>query len=275
QLSSTGSNQPGDGIVNEGVINADAANSEFFISPLNFTNAGAINVSNGDSLFIQSQSWSNSGTITVGAGSSLHLGGNISDPQLAGITNNGGTIYIDGTLDNTGQSLTVGAGSALGNVVLDGTITGGTIVDPGSGIQFRGGTLSGVTYDGTLDLSPNFSSLFVANGLTVTGADGSGPGTINLTGFEDTLFVEGPTTLDNVTIALGSASGFSDALYSYDTNGLGAVLTLGPNVVINQATSSFVQLSSTGSNQPGDGIVNEGVINADATSGAFSINPVD
>ena len=47
-----------------------------------------------------------------------------------------------------------------------GTIVGGTIVDQGSGMEFQGGTLSGVTYDGTLDLSPNNSTVYIANGLT-------------------------------------------------------------------------------------------------------------
>ena len=55
-------------------------------------------------------------------------------------------------------------------------------------MRFQGGTLNGVTYDGTLDLSPNSSSVYIANGLTATGVNGTGPGTVNLTGTSDNLF---------------------------------------------------------------------------------------
>ena len=50
-----------------------------------------------------------------------------------------------------------------------GTIIGGTIVDQGSGMSFQGGHVVGVTYDGTLDLSPNNSTVYIANGLTANG----------------------------------------------------------------------------------------------------------
>jgi hypothetical protein len=40
-----------------------------------------------------------------------------------------------------------------------GTIVGGTVVDQGSEMQFQGGTLSGATYDGTMDLWPIDSSV--------------------------------------------------------------------------------------------------------------------
>ena len=63
-----------------------------------------------------------------------------------------------------------------------GSIVGGTIVDQGSGVEFQSGTLSGVTYDGTLNLSPNSSSVYIANSLTANNLAGAGPGTINLTG---------------------------------------------------------------------------------------------
>ena len=53
QLTSAGSNHTGDGIVNEGTINAEAVNGTFYIEPYNFTNAGTINVANGDKLYIE------------------------------------------------------------------------------------------------------------------------------------------------------------------------------------------------------------------------------
>ena len=78
----------------------------------------------------------------------------------------------------------MGTGTALGAVVLAsaGTIKNGTIADAGSGLTFSGGTLDGVTYQGPLNLSQASSSLYIKDGITLTGAGGSGNGTINLTG---------------------------------------------------------------------------------------------
>ena len=323
QLTSAGSDHTGDGIVNEGTINAEAVNGTFYIEPYNFTNAGTINVANGDKLYIEpSVGLTNAGTITMAAGTTLTLGssnttalsntglisgtddtvniysfgsfsntgtfnvtnstinlyGSYTTALLALFDNRNDTITIDGTLTNTGQTLTVGLGSALGTVVLasGGTIVGGTIVDQGSGMSFQSGTLSGVTYDGTLDLSPNNSTVYIANSLTANNLAGTGPGTINLTGISDNIYFEGNQTFNNATINLGNTSGYYDTIYNYDTNNAGSVLTLGPNVIVNQAineTAGYAQLTSAGSNHTGDGIVNEGTINAEAVNGTFYIEP--
>jgi RHS repeat-associated protein len=271
-LYSAGARNSGDGIVNKGTINVAGNDSALEIAPVSFTNEGTITVASGDTLEIDAPIWSNAGTVAIGAGSALHLGGNFTTAQLAGITNNGGTVYIDGTLTNTGQTLTVGSGSALGNVVLDGTIVGGTIVDQGSGMQFQRGTLDGVTYDGTLDLSAPFSIVSIANGLTATGVNGSGPGTVNLTGFEDGIFFQGNTTFDNATINLGGASGFGDAIFNDDTDDTGSVLTLGPNLTVT-ANGSKSHLLSAGPDHSGDGIVNEGAIDVEGSGSTLDIAP--
>ena len=132
-------------------------------------------------------SFSNTGTFNI-TNSTVNLYGSYTTAQLALFDNDDDTITIDGTLTNTGQTLTVGSGSALGTVVLasGGTIVGGTIVDQGSGVEFQSGTLSGVTYDGTLNLSPNNSTVYIATSLTANNLAGTGPGTINLTGIATT-----------------------------------------------------------------------------------------
>ena len=92
---------------------------------------------------------------------------------------------------------------------------------------------------------------------------GTGPGTINLTG---SIYFEGNQTFDNATINLGGA------IYNDDTNDTGSVLTLGPNVVVNQGeTSGYAYFGSLYDNNAGDGIVNEGTINAQAVNGSFYI----
>ena len=63
----------------------------------------------------------------------------------------------------------------------NGTIQNGTIVDHGSGIAFAGGTLSGVTYDGTMDMSAQ-GRLSIDERADAGGCQRQGTGTINLTG---------------------------------------------------------------------------------------------
>ena len=75
ELYSTGYNHAGDGIVNQGTINAQAVNGSFYIEPYNFTNQGTINVTNGDTLYIEpSADLTNAGKITLAAGTTLYLG---------------------------------------------------------------------------------------------------------------------------------------------------------------------------------------------------------
>jgi hypothetical protein len=114
---------------------------------------------------------------------------------------------------------------------------------------------------GTLNLSANSSSVYIANGLTATGLNGSGPGTINLTAISDSIYFEGNQSFDNATINLGSASGYNDTIGNDDVNNSGSVLTLGPNIIVNVNTNNYAYLGSTGSNHAGDGIINQGTIN--------------
>ena len=57
---------------------------------------------------------------------------------------------------------------------LTGTISGGAIDDPDSELDVSGGTLNGVTYVGTLNLTGTSQQLYVgANGLVVEPSLGS------------------------------------------------------------------------------------------------------
>ena len=151
-----------DSIVNAGTINVTSGTLN--IDPVSFTNSGAINVASGV-LDIDPTNFTNTGTISVSNGATLDLDVNLADVSLAGISvAAGGTINIDGGVDNTGSVFTVPSGG--GDVVLRGTVGGGTIVDPSGALTANGGTLSGVTYDGALNVSGASSSslLFVSGG---------------------------------------------------------------------------------------------------------------
>ena len=139
----------------------------FTIGDVSFTNAGTITVSDGDTVNINSTSWSNSGSIDV-SGGTLNLGSTFTTAALGTLDHTGGIVNVR-TLNDAGATLNVGTGTALGTLTLvsGGTIENGTIADAGSGVAFAGGTLSGVTYDGTLNLSNNSAYVYVANGLTM------------------------------------------------------------------------------------------------------------
>jgi hypothetical protein len=278
-------NGSGGNIVNEGTFNAEAANGYFSINPTSFTNAGQINAGSGEALFIDPGSFTNAatGTITVDTGGVLHLGssggtwtnaGSIVAQAGAALYLQGSTVYLPGLLSLAGQTLAVGPGISLAELVLQGgTIAGGVIQDAGSGVVFQGGTLSGVIYEGALDLTPQSSSLSIADGLSATGADGTGPGTINL-GLNSYLYLDDSQILDNATVTLGSGSSvYQYTTYSYwAANGYhGGTLTLGPNLTIDQTGAS----GDLGSNGYGGGtIVNDGTFNAGGGSGSnFTVNP--
>jgi hypothetical protein len=290
-------NQTGDGTMfvagnaftntNSGTINAKGTGA-LDISASTFSNSGAIDVANGDKVTIEpatftttasslitieanssltidpANAWNNLGSLTLASGASLTLYGSMSAASLGSITNSGGTVNIAGTYNNSGQTLDGSA--SFGQLVLlnGGTITGGTATSTGVGFASDGATLSGVTYHGPLNLTSTSVSQTVdlANGATVVGSLGSGPGTINVTGFGSQLKFDNTQTVSNMTINLGNSS-FLDHLSENDTAGVGAqVLTLAPSVTVNVTGRAQIQTTSSS----GDGIVNQGVINQTGSS---------
>ena len=104
-----------------------------------------------------------------------------------------------------------------------------------------------------------------ATATSFEAADGSLPGTIDITGADAELKVAGTETIDNVTINVGYGYYY---YYYYNANGIdgdnGSDLTLGPNVIVNQISQS-ASFQSYGS------IDFKGVLNAGALNGAFYI----
>src|SRR5208282_1995170 len=259
----------GSGIVNEGTINADFNGGTFTIGDVSFTNAGTISVSNGDTVDISSTSWSNTGSIDV-SGGTLNLGSTFTFAQLGTLDHTGGIVNVTGTLNDAGATLNVGTGTVLGTLTLvsSGTIENGTIADPGSGLAFTGGTLSGVTYDGTMNLSASSSYVYVTNGLTMFGVGGTGAGTINLTGESSSLYAEGTETLNNATLNIGNNSSY-DYLYNDDSAGA-ATLTLAANLTIDHV-GTYAVLDTSQYGRSTSEIINNGTINADLSGGSFTI----
>src|SRR5216684_4391348 len=136
----------------------------------------------------------------------------------------GATIGVGGTVTvtvNTAESVgSLTLADAIATVALTNSLTLGSTLDitagkfdvktggtiTGSGLLPQGGTLSGVTNDGTLDLSSAASRLTVTNGITLFGDTGTGPGSVLLTGGNSYLTFTGTQTFDNAAVSLGGTS---------------------------------------------------------------------
>ena len=221
---------PGETGVNSGTI---AATGGLLALGGTLTNTGSIGV-NGGTLSLAG-TFVDAGAMRID-NAIVNLGGVFKGVSLLKtLTNASDTVTVTGTYDNSGDTLTLGAGSALGTLTLrpDLPISGGTIVDTGGGLVCAGGTLDGVTYVGALTLGAD-QSLDVIDGLVVQNGTAGGPGSINLAGGWSALNLLNAQTLDHLVITLGDASGNPDGLYD---NALGTV-TLGPDTLVQQSAGS-------------------------------------
>ncbi len=285
----------GDGVVNDGTLSAALGNLTVFGN--RFANAGVIAISGTDTILLDSANFTNSGSISVStansaltigtagsvwastgtisqSGGSLTLNGNFSGASLGSVHHGGGVLNVNGLVQNTGGTIALGAGSALGTkVMVGGTIIGGTIQDAGGGFLAEGGTLSGVTYDGSLSLlSSHVPDLTIQGGITLAGVNGAGAGAIRVGAnyAAATLTVIGSTTFNNATLTLGSGRYNSYLVSQEDAAHDAAVLTFGKTAVLSVIDSATTYLSDGGGMN--DGIVNNGLITAIAPNGNFAID---
>jgi hypothetical protein len=164
----------------------------------------------------------------------------------------GGTLAITTTLAITAGTFSLGSGSTLS----------GATVSLGSAGAFAaaGGTLSGVTYQGVLNLTAANAILYAVGDLTFEGSGGTGAGTVNLTGEGAALLYSGSGTLNGATINIGSATG------SY-LDGTGGTLTLGVGTELVQ-DGAFAYLGGYTNNEA---FINQGAITAGTYGGFFGI----
>jgi hypothetical protein len=270
-------------VTNQGKIEV-ANGGAISISAASFINSGTIDVSGAASDFALYADWTNAGVISVSDGATLTLGGTFTSTALATITGNGGTIDIAGLMQNSG-TLAIGAGSKYAALELSygGTVMGGVISDAGSGLSSMEGQLSGLTYEGPLDFTTTSGYLNLTN-VTLTGAGGSGAGTltiggtltnlavydaltgaatINDTGDQSTLTLWGNQTLDNGVLNVGGA-GACLVYCAFES-----MVTLGSNFLLTQVGSSNVDYIVLGGAT--EQLTNQGTIAADQSGGRFYI----
>jgi hypothetical protein len=246
-------------IVNQGTIVAETNTKSFSIEGPAFTNEGTIDIDNNQTFVIDAADFSNTGTIDVGQRSTLELDGNLVGTQLGAIDVNGGFIWINGMLDNSGHVLAVGNGSALGSVSLYGIIRSGTIKDSGSGLNFQhGAELDGVTYRGTMSI--DLGAVTIAGGLKLKNLAGNGPGELQIGGGQ--VVFNGPQTINDATIMLGDGS--AGASIDAETTGTSSTLTLGAGLTLFTGSNAFLGGPAK--------VVNRGGIIADTGDGIFTIS---
>ena len=237
----------GDDFTNAGTLSDSEHGSPLQIESTTFTDSGALSVSNYGSIIISSSAFvtTSSSTITVGTGSSLNVevdaatawtnfgtifldddaeldaGGQTSAASLGTIVNSGGSVVIAGDYDNAGETLDGSA--AFGPLdVSGGVITGGVVTSAGLGPDLNNATLSDVTYEGPLNLTGSYQTLHLNGGTTVSGLPGSGPGVINITGANATLYIDQTQTLTDETINIGENAFPYDTGYLYAARGAAA-----------------------------------------------------
>lgn len=268
--------------LNRGLVMIAASGDFDVSSDTTIANAGTISVGSGNLSLDQSTGpgvvvFTNTGAITVGQQGSLSLLLNFTVASLGNIVD-AGRFYLGGTLDNTGQTLRLGTGPIFGGVGTTlgdgGLISGGTMVLGGAPLVYTGGGLINVTLQGVVDLSVANASLNLDGGVVVTGANGSGPGVINLTGAGATLYFFDATGtvrngIDNVTINAGNARA-ADSIVLENFNFVSEALTLGARATI-VSSARGAQVAVQTLNAPGSTIVNDGHIDAAASGGSFQV----
>lgn len=119
-----------------------------------------------------------------------------------------GDVTAHVTIDNSGQILNLQSLNSLSQVILQGTIQGGTIqidrsLSVGSLSQSGSLTLDNVQLDGTTGIDLQFGPLITNNGLTFADINGSGIGTLfydSDSSLPGTFEINGTQTFDNVMI---------------------------------------------------------------------------
>jgi hypothetical protein len=198
--------------------------------------------------------------VTVDATSTLNLDGTMTASGLGTIGNSaGGTVNINGKLDNTGHNL--GFSPATGSWLLKGgEISGGQITPDASGptlvFTSSAGLLSnGAIFNGDLNLAASNAGVRLLSGADFTG-------TANLTGTSTALAYQESRTLTGKTINLEG----SNARLGIDGT---STLTLGAGTLV-RGRGTIGQAVFVGGTSA---LVNQGTIRADITGHTLNVSP--
>jgi hypothetical protein len=257
-----------DSLVNQGTITASGGTLTV-AGAGTFSNQGSVGISGGATLDIASAGFSNTGTIAV-SNAVLDFGGTFSTSlfsSLGAVSLTQATLEIGGTDENAGSTLTIYAAIPL---ELAGTITGGTVLDPGGALTLGPGTgvLDAVNYQGTLGLGMANAAVTLTDNTAITAAKVTGAGAA--------LLLEGIDALGNATILLGSNSGTAE-LGTTDpwVASSATTATLGARLVVQQAGLYAAVNANAQTPIIGDGLsdtlINQGTITGAVAAGTLSL----
>jgi hypothetical protein len=198
-------------------VNAGASLTLGYYSNDTITNAaGATMTATGANSYIylgyNQAAWSNLGTLLATSGGTIGFDGNYTTADLGGVINAtaGGVLNLGGNLTNTGATLNppnTGVYTLAGATILQGTVASGALTFSSSG-----GTLDGVTMNGSFNFpAAAYASFTAKNNTTFTGGT-----TTFASGGYDTVYLGGTGTA--LTVAPGSTwtGGFN--IYSQAAN---------------------------------------------------------
>ncbi|MCL4741384.1 MAG: hypothetical protein KJZ54_04195 [Phycisphaerales bacterium] len=249
-------------LVNLGTINATTGTG-IFISVEDLTNLGTVRATAG-TLRITSNAWTSENGSLGTNGGTLDIGGAVTTVALGlpNFSRVGGTVNVIGTIDNTGNTLTLNA--QTGTFILNGgTITAGTVaLTDGSQLLFSNSgnnRLNGpITVNGDLDRAGASGVLTIAGGLTLNGV-------LTIRGL-DTVDFSGTQTFSNGTITFANDNSNSHNLRVAGPDG--STLTIAANATVNGGSpSNSATIASTGTGT--QALVNLGTINATTGTGIF------
>ncbi len=203
--------------------------------------------------------WHNAGAIRSDS-ATVQLGGTFTWPDVGDFVRSGGTVIVDGTLDNTGNGLVLDGNTGTW-VLSGGTIVGGSI-EPGlAGAELRYGgnsTLNGVTVNTDMNMSENYSlTVTLVNGLTLNGT-----ATMGAAGSYGRFLVNNDMTIDGTgEIVLGNAS---------------TVSGITPNSNVDMTIESGITIhggrGTIGANVSGRTVTNRGTVRADSAGIALTLS---
>jgi RHS repeat-associated protein len=276
-------------LINKGIITAEGTGETLQISIGNpgsgnfaLENEGTLGASSGGILTLQLPgSWKNTGTIVID-NSTLRLMGNYTQSDLGKISRTGGTIESYGILTGglelnatTGSwTLSAAGGGNSGGSVIQGGVkiaAGGSLILEGGAIQGgvvtispdaalyaspRGGTISGATVNGDIQLAEDFSYVTISGGLVLNGR---------------ILLTAGGSIIASGTQTFSTATGGSIEFQVTNRNSsgrlatgpLGSTLTLAPGFVIRGNEGSIGNYDGV--------IVNQGLIIADGNAEGYNL----
>ena len=214
----------------------------------------------------------NAGTIYA-TNVSVTLGGSYVLNNLGSFMAGGTTVFLTGTLTNSGTILSVNGLGRLWILNGGGTILGGTVLATNGAsliIGSGGATLNGVTLNGALDVGNYYNNVGVniTNGLVLNGTALVGNPTNSANG--GLSFYGTQSLTGSGTVVFGNCSS-----YSYNTLRTplaSSTLTIGTGITVTGQNGVIGYASAWGGSQSVT-VINQGVIAATLSSGSIGLAP--